>query len=73
MRREVVYCYLKQDNVSVEECTTSCGAPDVRPQCWADKGIAESFEGEFDEPAEFLVGTPPRVWKVVRLDTVKPK
>lgn len=41
---EVVYCYLKQALVGVEECATSCGAPEMRPQCWADKGIAEGYD-----------------------------
>lgn len=54
---QVVYCYLRQQNVSVEECTTSCGAPEMRPQCWADKGIAQGFEGDRELPV--LAPEPP--------------
>ena len=41
---ETIYCFTKADNVPIQKCIDNCGAPELRPACWAARGIAHSFD-----------------------------
>lgn len=49
---ESIWCMTINARVPMEKCVTNCGAPELRPRCWAAKGIADSFrEPEDDDRA----------------------
>ncbi len=48
-----IWCFTAGKQVPVETCATSCGAPELRPRCWAARGIARSFDDPDTEPVAY--------------------
>lgn len=47
---ERIWCFTLNTKVPMEKCVTNCGAPELRPRCWAAKGIADSFREPEPDP-----------------------
>ena len=47
---EHIWCMTINERVPMEKCVTNCGAPELRPRCWAAKGIADSFREPEPDP-----------------------
>jgi hypothetical protein len=43
---DTIYCFTKGALVPIQKCVDNCGAPEMRPMCFAARGIAHSFDAD---------------------------